>query len=317
MKCAKSMYLGGSYITAEQSNYDTCRVYGLVCPACHSAVFFRASAKRLNTLRNGVKRWQYVNPCFVHYHTGIEDVDCELRSPHSFSEEVMRLAEIEAHNQRLKLYNKHLISMFRDDHDVSPSLFKQKGWRSVFTKTCLERIAQKIRHIVQTDPKVKENLLYKELLLDYTTCPESQHGELLGKIENYFNSDLQPHNIAKFSNMWMDYLQRHDLELHHKIAVEILEFLLTKSGGYALVFFIEFGAFFGCSKLNLSPQGFRIVAEPELYLYSGLIWLYRTRWLDVIPKYLEQYGEAQDCAKLDWSMIRSGDGDTSNLYGKK
>jgi len=292
MKYAKSMYLGGQYLSASDCDYESARLYGLVCPVCQSAVFLRAGTKRLNTLRNGIKKWQYPDACFCHYQTGVEDIDCELRSPTQFSNQVRQLALIEAKNQRLKLYNKHLITMFIEDHNAYKfkQNFQDKAWRRVITDSWKARFMRRLRLFINSDPEIKMLLLNPEIIEDLATAPSTRLADY-GKVTKQIGYTEQ--DMLSVSQMWLDYIQKHNLNLHQAIAGEIIEFALTLTGGYFLSFLVDVGVFYFCLQNKFSIHEARHLIEPMDVCLAGVGQINSTRWLNIIPKYLAELPEFQ------------------------
>lgn len=109
MKDAKSIYLGGDIVAAEDCDYESYRSLGLTCPFCNEAVFLRTAF-----FRKGVEKDTEVNPHFVHFPSSLakNGADCERRSLSKEGRAEIERIKVEARNQRLKLYNDRLWDMF-------------------------------------------------------------------------------------------------------------------------------------------------------------------------------------------------------------
>ncbi|MDJ0715751.1 MAG: hypothetical protein QNJ54_16220 [Prochloraceae cyanobacterium] len=96
MKYAKSIYYGGTIISAWECDYNTSRKLGLSCPICSEAVFLKA--------RNS----QTLTPHFSHYKFANNILDCENRIKTPAGKKAIEGIELEAKKQRLSIYNKYL-----------------------------------------------------------------------------------------------------------------------------------------------------------------------------------------------------------------
>jgi hypothetical protein len=110
MKTAKSMYLGGEIVSAEECNYDSYEKLGLQCPFCNSAVFFSSESSR--SVRG---KEQYISSYFSHFHSDDEKShDCENRAKTIQGKAQVERIRAESKNQRLKVYNLKLWQIIAD-----------------------------------------------------------------------------------------------------------------------------------------------------------------------------------------------------------
>ena len=113
MRYAFSIYWGGTVVDALDCDYESSRELGLHCPFCNEALFYRAGYHRIMPDQS----CQQVAPSFAHYpNLGKE---CELRATRPEGQTYLQQLEIQSHNQRLGLYNKHFVDIIRQSIEIS------------------------------------------------------------------------------------------------------------------------------------------------------------------------------------------------------
>ena len=115
MKYVIAMYRAGFQVAAEDCDYKSAKDLGLICPFCKEAVFLRKGScykRGESTVSTPVS--------FAHYpNSELIAQDCELRAKRKEGEDYLRHLENESRNQRLKLFNEHLWTMFANQIGVS------------------------------------------------------------------------------------------------------------------------------------------------------------------------------------------------------
>ena len=109
------MYRAGFQVSALDCDYESAKNLGLICPFCKEAVFWR---KGSDYERTGQKISTSAN--FAHYNSDDPMAQqCELRAKRREGREYLERLEIESKNQRLKLFNEHLWTMFASQIGIS------------------------------------------------------------------------------------------------------------------------------------------------------------------------------------------------------
>lgn len=282
MKYAKSMYLGGDIIAAEECNFESSRNYGLICPLCSEAVYIRSGSIRHQTLRNGKKRVQLVNPYFAHYHTGVEFQDyCENRVHTKEGRDRMEQIRIEAKNQRLKLFNNHLWEMMQEDRNIKP--YQRKNQVKRFGKDFFIALAvygretwsERIDHVYEKIDDWLSSVCQAEDFDDYMT----KYNVLRESLSDYFpHLDMD----SEFLFQKRYFLNYCDVRIHKQVCQEIADFLTARSSGYFWEKFCQTWAmmpYFG----GLQPEIFQ---RPDMIVDMGVGMLCATHWIDQINKRL-------------------------------
>jgi len=276
------MFLCGEIISVEECNFESSRDYGLICPLCSEAVFIRSGGLRNQTLRNGKKRVQFINPYFAHYHTGVEFQSyCENRAHTKEGRDRVEQLKIEAKNQRLKLYNHHLWEMFQVDRNVRSG--KRKQLIREFGKDFFVAIAVRSRETWAD----RINKVYEEIedwasaiaqsnsldeLADYYGMNQHRLDEMYGfPVEDEF------HNQS-------DYFQNHcDLRVHKAIVSEIADFLTTRTSGFFWENFVQAWAF----NPHVAYRFSELMKSPSFPVSMGTSMLCSTHWVDQINRRLK------------------------------
>lgn len=223
MKQAKSMYLGGEIVRAIDCDFSSSKNLGIVCPYCSEAVFLRSGGMRDQTLRNGQKKTQIVNPYFAHYAGGSYNAfECENRSMSAEGRERLRTIAIEARNQRLDLYNRRLWEMFKNDRNIREKRIAAVCRKHFKNPRELEVVSIAARRYWgKILPRVYE---FMEMTIEKDRGLEWDEG-LKGAIERSDWERQRDRNI--------DYYGEVGLKYHRAVCKEIADFLSTRTGGHA------------------------------------------------------------------------------------
>ena len=231
------MYLGGSLIESSEATHETCKRLGLVCPLCSESVFFRAGYTRTLTLKNGEIKIQEVEPIFSHYKTEQStDYNCENRIVTKAGREQIEKFQIEAKNQRLKLYNKHLWKMYKEAANGGVGIERKNliQAKRVMGDNFFKNLVKETRKNWKMDLfniccDIKDSIIK---FLD----TERETLEILKKN----NKDLDEGAYIAFEEQRRYFGEKCDLRLHISICWEISEFFSDENLGVFL------GKLFSC-----------------------------------------------------------------------
>jgi hypothetical protein len=247
MEFATSMYRGGEPVAALDCNYDSYAELGLQCPFCKEAVFLKREHKRSIEGRPVI-----VGAHFAHYHTGVVETGCVWRSK-SLSLSDRQTMMTGAKNQRLELYNAVLWDLIRDDRHISTSILK------------------KVR-----------NDLGERFFLDAAKNFRGQIGDRESLVRQFItdinSGDARP--AASLSHLpeasrqvdeQEEYFRRCSIDFHVKICMEVLDFLSTRTGGYALQKVLLIAAWISLTQLRKkpSPEDFELLSVTTI---AGCHW---------------------------------------------
>lgn len=263
MKHAKSIYLGGEILSAEDCDFEDYKRLGLICPYCSEAVFLRSGSYRDQTLRNGKKSLQIINPSFAHYPGSFEGFDCENRSLTKEGRERIEQARIEAKNQRLDLFNRRLWDLIRSDRNIREKKVTAEV-KKLMSQSEMEFIAISTRRDWRKyRPSVES--LFDELegasfeLLVKQVSPSFKDEEEEKVFNSYFGND-------KFSK-----------RLHRTIVSEVCDFLETHTSGHAFCWLTK------AAQAHLIRGGlsFEIRDTYRICMVIGSI-VFGTHWIKVL-----------------------------------
>jgi hypothetical protein len=269
---AKSMYLGVDIVSAPECDYQSYARLGLKCPFCDSAVFIRsASVRKIKGVEKPVGAY------FAHFPSGYTDNwDCEARSQTKAGREEIERIKIEARGQRLKVYNAKLWQLIATDRNISrqfvAAVRKRTGsrWIDQWTKLVRREITQNLGDLYQTiDVAIGT--------LDKLT--PALYANMLNKTDATAECQVQ-----------LDYFSDCDLRLHRAICYEVIEFLATNSGGWALNKLVVVS----CSIMNMAVTTAGVSSAlgaeqttPYLSAMTITNFLVGTHWSEIIDKFAE------------------------------
>lgn len=214
---AKSIYLGGDIVSAQECNYESYLKLGLKCPFCNSAVFLRAASNRAI---KGVQK--PITAYFAHFPSGTnDDWDCIARAKSIAGRQEIEEIKIEAKKQRLKIYNNKLWELMTTDLQLTSQ--KMKEIRKLIGEREIENKTKVVRK------EIVNNL--NKLCLAIDRISTSLSNKDAGFIKAMSQS---PEDAKEMISMSSEYLGQCDRRLHTAICCEVLQFLSTKSGNWVL-----------------------------------------------------------------------------------
>ena len=221
MRYAKSIYRGGEIIDASLCDYHSSQKLGLICPFCSQAVFLRVGSCYE---RQGKK---IVSPeSFCHYHNDDPSaLECELRAKRKDGEEYIEKLRIESRNQRLKLFSARMTDILKQSWPANYPHIKQLN--KIYGQRWLEH------KMIECRKEISDNISF------YRTEIEQLHNKI--KSIDFNNLDILTiwtSEEIKQQNEAMNFI---DHQIHLTICTEVLEFLATKTGGYAFLKFLSLG----------------------------------------------------------------------------
>lgn len=268
MQYAKSMYLAGELVQAEDCDFESSKQLGLTCPFCSQAVFLRAGHIRVTQGKEIL-----VSAAFAHYHTGVDDFDCEKRSLSLEGREFLRLKAIEARNQRLELYNRHLWEMISRDRNIKRSRYLSV--RKAIGESELTLRARQVRGwLSENQPRAYEML--EKVFNDFSEGSTLNIEKPLLMSEEDYQEELRNHR---------EYLSACDKKLDLTVSQEVLDFLCTRTGGYALEKLVAVGFWTGMITAKLAPTEM----STEMLFVAVLGLVAGTRWTRILQAYQEKW----------------------------
>lgn len=224
MRYAVSIYLGGevvsaSELTADKDPYSYTRRFGLVCPNCKEAVFWRRDWMRGNT---------FVPSSFCHYHNDDPVFqECDLRSRRIDNSEYKLQLDMEAKKQRLELFNKYFWDIFQENSFYSSLLRQAIKLRSI------KGLGLQALPKVRRELRVNSDFWQSEL---ESLLSSAQGGLILG---NGF-SPLYKVFGKEPTLEAIHYISKLDKRVQSLISQEAMLFLSTRTGGFALEKIVRF-----------------------------------------------------------------------------
>jgi hypothetical protein len=209
MEYAFSTVLGGMPVYATGCTYeDTIRLL-TTCPACSSAVHLRMHSHR--TYQKSGKT-VLVKPYFAHYKAGnANDMACEIRCKSAAARQVLADRVAQFKGQRLEWYNKRLFDVPRAQMNLTPKVMTE-----VVRALGATQIRLHAKEYRRSYPKFRDSLFQ---------CIDDQLDSELTEIPC-------PEGITRKQAI-KDFIGASTV-LHANICKEIMDFLATPSGGYAL-----------------------------------------------------------------------------------
>jgi hypothetical protein len=228
MEFATSMYRGGEPVAAIDCDYGSYAELGLQCPFCKEAVFLKREHRRTFDGKTAL-----VGAHFAHYHTGVDDTGCVWRSK-SLTAGDRQTMMASAKNQRLELYNAVLWDLIRDDRHIADRTLKEV--RDHLGERFFLSAAKDFRiQVGEREP------LIRDFLADITS------GSAVPAIAHLPEAERQ---LAEQT----EYFRRCQTDFHVKICLEVLDFLATKTGGYALQKVLLVAAWMALTQMHKKPD---------------------------------------------------------------
>jgi hypothetical protein len=217
MQFAFSTVLGGMPVYATDCTYDDTIELLTTCPICSSAVHLRSAGERTDR-KTG--KTIIVNPCFAHYKAGnANDYECSARCKSTEGQQILQRQESIFRGQRLEWYNDRLWSVVAEHENITPQLIT----------ILIRRLG--IGAIRQAARNWRKNYKYDRPMI-------------MEAIQTYKDSSLQEFEMSRYVpddpryQSIKSYFYSVDKKLHADICLEIMDFMATSSGGYALEKFI-------------------------------------------------------------------------------
>lgn len=270
---AKSIYLGGDIVSAQECNYESYLKLGLKCPFCNSAIFLRAASSRVI---KGIQK--PITAYFAHFPSGTNDNwDCIARAKSVAGRQEIEQIKIEAREQRLKVYNNKLWELMITDLQLTnrkmKEIRKSIGEREIENKTKIVRI-----EIVNNLDKL---------------CQEIDHisKSLSSRDASFIKAMSQsPKDAKKMISMSSEYLGQCDRRLHTAICCEVLQFLSTKSGNWVLSKLVALAI--NACKIELKRPDNKLMPVDGLgsYQFAMIVSysLIKTHWAEAIARLDQQ-----------------------------
>lgn len=261
MKQAKSMYFGGDIVSADECDFNSSKELGLKCPFCDSGVFIRSAS-----IRKTKGKERLVDAYFAHYPSGWQDNwDCENRSKTAQGQREVEKIKIEARNQRLRVYNAYLWSMFADELNITHRQLNHV--RSVFGEAWCERTSVLVRRE------------WHNSISDVYTILDATVQELVNTVKD-------GHHLLTC-----------DLRMHQLICHEIAEFLGTNTGGFCFLKLFKFSLLQQLRAGSMSSVEWGATQIRHLYpvahLKSIAIIVSAVSWIEQINKRSGTISQAQ------------------------
>lgn len=266
MKDAKSIYLGGDIVAASECDYSSYERLGLKCPFCDSAVFIRSASFRKI---KGVEK--PIGAYFAHFPSGYsENYDCEARSTSKAGRDRIEQIKVEARNQRLKTYNAKLWQLISTDRNIPRQRIAKI--RKLMDGHWIDRFTKLVRR------EITANLedLYKSIDIAIESIDRMQPDSLshvLSVKDSQIEYDTQ-----------RAYFCECDRRLHRAICYEVIEFLATNSGGWALNKLVTLASEMQGSGLKLLPAEVRD-RPPYSFALQIAFFLTGTHWAEIIDRF--------------------------------
>jgi hypothetical protein len=214
MQFAFSTVLGGMPCYATDCTYEDTIELLMTCPICSSAVHLRSASDRTYK-KSGIT--VVSNPYFAHYKAGnADDFNCSARCKSSSARQVLLDREAYFKGQRLEWYNDRLWLAAQADRRITPRILT--GVIRMIGISSIRKRAKDFRaNYKKARPVLVQNIFESAL------CSDTLERDL-----REFSPSDDDFSAA------LTYFGGANKKLHTEIAMEILDFLGTSSGGYAL-----------------------------------------------------------------------------------
>jgi hypothetical protein len=218
---AQSLYLGGEIIEPDECDYDSYAYLGLNCPFCRTAVFLvKPHSRNLGT------KTALIPGHFSHFAGGGE---CESKSTTAKGkQELERVASL-AKNQRLKVYQRRLWLLIKNDRNVSRSDL------AAIRKKFGDNWCRNMVKLIQLEIRANSDILQEKIIdLADPSQKKSAQALLTESAKIFDNQELDSQSSRDAIENQARYLADCDLRIHCKICGEILSFVGVESGSEAL-----------------------------------------------------------------------------------
>jgi hypothetical protein len=265
---AKSMYLGGDIVAAQECDYGSYSRLGLKCPFCDSAVFIRsASVRKIKGVEKPIGAY------FAHFPSGYTDNwDCEARSQSKAGREEIERIKIEARGQRLKIYNSHLWKLIATDRNISRQRIASTRklmdgrWIDNWTKLVRRELSQSLEDLYQ----------HIDIAIDMVNKASVED------VQDIVSKDYALEQIAVQKAYFCDC----DRRLHQSICYEVIEFLGTNSGGWALNRLVTIATeLVGRSMGSNTAAAVKESSQPAQYAVMISHFLVGVHWAEIIDRF--------------------------------
>jgi hypothetical protein len=286
MKYAKSMYRGGEIVEASLCDYNSAKTLGLICPFCSQAVFLRSGSFYQR------KGKEIVSPdSFAHYHSDDPlSLDCELRAKRKDGLEYIERLRIESREQRLKLFNSRLIEVLTPSWQNNIKFIKQVT--KIFGKKWIEMT------MIQCRQELSQNLAF---YLDTIEMMQKDYCNKLKPVDNLSSQIWTAKEISE-QNQFYSFVDR---QIHLTICQEVLEFLSTRTGGYAFIKILSLGLITAslttANTMFKKAVGLELVKPMSLTVkktYSIQNYVQVVCCIIVFTNWLTIYEQLNDCVEL-------------------
>jgi hypothetical protein len=269
MQFAFSTVLGGMPVYATDCTYDDTIELLTTCPICSSAVHLRSASER--TYKESGKTI-ISNPYFAHYKAGnATDYDCTARCKSTEGQQILQRQEDIFKGQRLEWYNNRLWSVVAEHLRITPQETTML-MRVLGIGTIRQRAKNWRKNYRNNRPRIIQvfqsyGILYEDLEVKLAMC--------------------EPSDVS--CQATRSYIYSVDRKLHVDICMEIMDFIATPSGGYALEKFIPASIVemhdqarrFGRESVNLETwQSLDLEAETEVMTAAICSLVLSTHWIN-------------------------------------
>jgi hypothetical protein len=209
MKTAKSLVYGGELIEAIDCTYEDFKRLAPLCPNCSSPVHLKAGGDRVSIKGKPYKIPQH----WAHFagKSAEEVAACELRV-NGYSDEEKEKIQRVARGQREKWIRRWLWRALTDDFRISPRVVDQ---HQLDQHQLMEEIA-----------KPDQEWIFGSL--SRREASGVLH-EVASSIRYCFEEEGRPIASARFDKGYLPWMSGVDFGLHHKICLQIWDFLTSKN----------------------------------------------------------------------------------------
>jgi hypothetical protein len=272
MKKAKSLYLSGELIEADQCDYSSSRELGLVCPFCSEAVFLRAGSFRDTTLRNGKKVTQIINANFAHYPGSFLGFDCELRANSKEGKEKLAQLIVESKNQRLKLFNQRFWELFKQDRNL----------REKKLIVVIKRYFPNLKEVEALS--IKSRMQWRSTLsIIYGFLQETaEFFDTISSKEIQSNLRISIQTIEEEKTVNKMYFDSISKQYHYQICTEIVDFLATNTAGLAFYHLTKVAIATMILSTPDSKELENLIKDPHYICMAIAGQIYGTHWIKIL-----------------------------------